>query len=160
MDFHIGYLLRGDESLDIDFISYPSHGNLELGCDFKNNLLFDSDMTIKSVHSGISCNIEYVVTLEGYKLFANPLWCYDTLYENKNLFLRDDNIFIEKDSVKKDSDACMPIVTYSLCVSILHKLCDASKSKSGPFYENMKMMLVYVTPFSIIYLHIMILMFL
>ncbi|KAH0773700.1 hypothetical protein KY290_010837 [Solanum tuberosum] len=112
-----------NESLDHSTISCFSHVNLEVECLLKDNLLFDDDMTIESVHSEIPYNVGSVATLSGYQLFENPLWCDDTLSKDGNLFCEDDSTFIGEGSVKMKGDAYVLNVTSSLCVPILHMNC-------------------------------------
>jgi len=112
-----------NESLDHSNISCFSHVNLEVECLLKDNLLFDDDMTLESVHSEMPYNVGSVATLSGYQLFENPLWCDDTLSKDGNLFCEDDSTFIGEGSVKMKGDAYVLNVTSSLCVPILHMNC-------------------------------------
>ncbi|KAH0669564.1 hypothetical protein KY285_023727 [Solanum tuberosum] len=112
-----------NESLDHSTISGFSHVNLEVECLLKDNLLFDDDMTLESVHSEMPYNVGSVATLSGYQLFENPLWCDDTLSKEGNLFCEDDSTFIGEGSVKMKGDAYVLNVTSSLCVPILHMNC-------------------------------------
>uniref|UniRef100_M1DHX2 Uncharacterized protein n=1 Tax=Solanum tuberosum TaxID=4113 RepID=M1DHX2_SOLTU len=93
-----------NESLDHSNISCFSHVNLEVECLLKDNLLFDDDMTLESVHSEMPYNVGSVATLSGYQLFENPLWCDDTLSKDGNLFCEDDSTFIGEGSVKMKGD--------------------------------------------------------
>ncbi|WMV13660.1 hypothetical protein MTR67_007045, partial [Solanum verrucosum] len=112
-----------NESLDHSTISYFSHVNLEVECLLKDNLLFDDDMTLESVHSEMPYNVGSVATLSGYQLFENPLWCDDTLSKDGNLFCEDDSTFIVEGNVNMKGDAYVLNVTSSLCVPILHMNC-------------------------------------
>ncbi|KAH0743239.1 hypothetical protein KY290_031232 [Solanum tuberosum] len=112
-----------NESLDHSTISCFSHLNLEVECLLKDNLLFDDDMTLESVHSEMPYNVGSVATLSDYQLFENPLWCDDTLPKDGNLFCEDDSTFIGEGSVKMKGDAYVLNVTSSLCFPILHMNC-------------------------------------
>ncbi|WMV14249.1 hypothetical protein MTR67_007634 [Solanum verrucosum] len=112
-----------NESLDHSTISCFTHVNFEVECLLKDNLLFDDDMTLEIVHSEMPYNVGSVVTLSGYQLFENPLWCDDTLSKDGNLFYEDDSTFIGEVSVKMKWDAYVLNVTSSLCVPILHMNC-------------------------------------
>lgn len=45
------------------------------------------------VPSRVSCDGESIASFEGYDMFNNLLWCGDTLFDNKNLFLEDGSMF-------------------------------------------------------------------
>ena len=54
-----------NESLDLNTISFFSHENLEVECLFKDNILFDDDMTFENVQSEMPYDVGSVITIGG-----------------------------------------------------------------------------------------------
>lgn len=69
--------------------------------EYKDNIFFDDDMPINNDNIQFLCDNEDVVSLKGYTLIENPLWCDNTLSKNRNLFLEEDSTFNGKVSVQK-----------------------------------------------------------
>lgn len=134
---HIESLLRVEDSLGVDSISYSCHEDLNMEFELRDSILFYDNMTnVNDEHRCVSYNVVSIATLKEYQLFENLLWCDDTLFDDENLFLGYDSIFIGGDCVRHNGTVYSIIIHLSWCVSILGQGLNMLESISEPSYDN------------------------